>query len=94
VRRCEYFYFSFAERPRPEFVPEEAWKSIRRLRYKDVAKQVERLLVAKEHFHATAKRSDRATLCILSAFTYNTRASDPKDYYYSLLGASQLALDL
>jgi hypothetical protein len=84
----------FAERPRPEFVPEEAWKYLKRLQFSDTAKQVESLLLAKEYFFQDmAEKSDRAGLCILSAFNHRRRASDPRDYYYSLIGPSQLALN-
>lgn len=54
---------------------------------------VYRLLAVRSRLHQKGvSQADRATLCILSAFRHNTRASNPLDYYYSLLGVSQLDL--
>lgn len=48
----------FVERPRPEFVPEEAWKYLQRLGFNDFTKLVERLLVAKERLWVDEKDYD------------------------------------
>ncbi|KAJ5382033.1 uncharacterized protein N7496_004461 [Penicillium cataractarum] len=55
-------------------------------------KMIQRLLVAKAKLAGTQNKM-RPPLCILSAYTHLTRATDPRDYYYSLIGVAKLALE-
>lgn len=76
----------------PDFVPEDMWRHLQRLQdLANAAKQVQGLLVAKKNL-GKATGGDRAGLCILSAFNHETKATDPRDFYYSLLGAAGLSL--
>lgn len=55
-------------------------------------KIIDRLLMAKAKL-AGIQNNMRPPLCILSAYTHLTRATDPRDYYYSLLGVAKLTLE-
>ncbi|GAB1318982.1 Heterokaryon incompatibility protein 6, OR allele [Madurella fahalii] len=79
-------------KPCPNFVSEDMWNRLQRLPdLENAAKQVRGLLVAKKHL-GKATGGDRAALCILSAFNHQTKATDPRDFYYSLLGVAKLPL--
>lgn len=59
----------------------------------NACKHINRLLVVRRRFNDNElSQADSASLCILTAFRYNTRATNPVDYYYSLLGVSRLDL--
>lgn len=56
-------------------------------------KHVNRLLVVRRRLNDNElSKADHASLCILTAFRHSTRATNPLDYYYSLLGVSRLDL--
>ncbi|KXX77936.1 Heterokaryon incompatibility protein 6, OR allele [Madurella mycetomatis] len=79
-------------KPCPDFVSGDMWNHLQRLPdLANAAKQVQGLLVAKKNL-GKAAGGDRAALCILSAFNHETKATDPRDFYYSLLGAAKLSL--
>jgi hypothetical protein len=79
--------------PRPEFVPEDMWEYLQRLtQFENIIKKVQGSLLAKDHL-SVAEGSQRAALCILSAFDRERHATDPRDYYYSLMGPARLSLN-
>ncbi|KAE8449118.1 hypothetical protein EG329_008502 [Mollisiaceae sp. DMI_Dod_QoI] len=92
--RLIFSAFAHPDQRRPDFIDEDMWKYLLRLNILDGSfKLIERLIVAKELLsRAETKRNERPALCILSAFTNETRATDQRDFYYSLIGVSQLDL--
>ncbi|KAI8710893.1 Heterokaryon incompatibility protein 6, OR allele [Fusarium sp. LHS14.1] len=84
---------SLIGRPKPDCVSTDMWRYLQRLQILgSSARQVRGLLYAKERLERTAVSDERAALCLLSAFDRNARASDVRDYYYSLLGVAQMPL--
>ncbi|KAI2633383.1 heterokaryon incompatibility protein-domain-containing protein [Xylaria nigripes] len=97
LARARSLFSSFADhnRVRPNFINETMWEYLPRLTVVgDVSfKLIERHLVARQIFsRAETQRNERPALCILSAFTGETRATDLRDFYYSLIGVSQIDL--
>ncbi|GFF57961.1 heterokaryon incompatibility protein 6, OR allele [Aspergillus lentulus] len=80
------------QQEKPDFVYEHTWLYLKRLPLlANSLKNIQGPLVAKALL-AKSQPAHRPALCILSAYGYEKGAKDPRDYYYSLLGAAQMTL--
>ncbi|KAL4911361.1 hypothetical protein BDW74DRAFT_172824 [Aspergillus multicolor] len=77
---------------KPDFLSDCTWRYLAMLPdIDDDLKGIKRLFEAKTHL-ALSQADARPTLCIFSAYNHRTRATDPRDYYYSILGAAKMTL--
>lgn len=91
---CDVSGQRFLQQAGTDYITDEIIKHLQPLReLGNACKSINRLLVVRRRLcDIGLSKADHASLCILSAFRYNTRATNPLDYYYSLLGVSRLNL--
>jgi hypothetical protein len=83
---------SLGRQKRPDFISEDEWGYLQRLHIVgESGAQVQSLLVAKMLL-SRETGAQRPGLCLLAAFGRVVQATDSRDYYYSLIGVSGLAL--
>lgn len=84
----------FLQQARTDYITKATLNHLRKFRdLGNACKSINRLLVVRRRLNDTGlSKADLASLCILSAFRQETRATNPLDYYYSILGVSRLDL--
>ncbi|KAL8365192.1 hypothetical protein RB595_004141 [Gaeumannomyces hyphopodioides] len=78
---------------RPAFCPEGVWRRLRSAR--PSAERVSQQILPPINFRAVDERSHaalRVVDCINAAFYRTVDATDPRDYYYSIIGAARIPL--
>lgn len=91
---CDITGQDFLQKAGPDYITKAILKDMQPIRdLGNACKSINRLLLVRRRLCDTGlSKANHASLSILSAFRHNTRATNPLDYYYSLLGVSRLDL--